>query len=282
MILVSGAAGKTGRAVISALVNQGKQVRGFSRNNRQAEELIKLGAAETFVGDLLKKEDILQATADITAIYHICPNVNAYEVAIGENMLQGAMLTNVERFVYHSVLHPQIEAMPHHWLKMRVEEKIFESGLPFTILQPAAYMQNLLGQLREITDLGVFKLPYGIKSKSSLVDLEDVAEVAAKVLIEPDHTGATYELVGSDFLSPTEISGIFSEVSGKEITAQEMTISEWREAAENAGISSYAIESLIKMFEHYDQYSLRGNQNVLEYLLGRKPTSFFEFLQREL
>jgi len=39
---------------------------------------------------------------------------------------------------------PPVEAMPHHWQKLRVEEQLFESGLSITILQPAAYMQNVL------------------------------------------------------------------------------------------------------------------------------------------
>ena len=58
--------------------------------------------------------------------------------------IRAAQSAGVERFVYHSVLHPQVEIMAHHWQKMRVEEQLFESGLSFTILQPAAYMQNVL------------------------------------------------------------------------------------------------------------------------------------------
>ncbi len=51
--------------------------------------------------------------------------------------------TALSHFVYHSVLHPQTEEMPHHWQKLRVEESLFRTHLPFTILQPCAYMQNL-------------------------------------------------------------------------------------------------------------------------------------------
>ena len=59
-------------------------------------------------------------------------------------LAEAARRAGIRHLVYHSVLHPQVEAMPHHWQKMRVEEQLFAAGLPYTILQPAAYMQNVL------------------------------------------------------------------------------------------------------------------------------------------
>ncbi|MFN8458488.1 MAG: NmrA family NAD(P)-binding protein [Anaerolineae bacterium] len=66
------------------------------------------------------------------------------EVAIGRAAIAVAKAAGGPRSVYHSVLHPHTEKMPHHWHKLRVEELLFESGLEWTILQPAAYMQNVL------------------------------------------------------------------------------------------------------------------------------------------
>ena len=91
------------------------------------------------------------------------------------------------RAVIRSVFHPQVEAMPHHWRKMRVEEKLLASGLPFTILQPAAYMQNILAYWDDIAHRGRYALPYAPDSRLSSVDLEDVAQAAALVLTESGH-----------------------------------------------------------------------------------------------
>ena len=88
------------------------------------------------------------AAAGAQAIYHICPNVSRDEVAYARAVAAAARAHGVRRFVYHSVLHPQIEAMPHHWQKMRVEEMLFAAGFDLTVLQPAAYMQNILGVWR--------------------------------------------------------------------------------------------------------------------------------------
>ena len=81
--------------------------------------------------------------------------------------------------------------MTHHWNKLRVEETLFESGLSYTILQPASYMQNVLGGWQAIVEHGVYAAPYSVETRMSMVDLEDIAEATAVVLTEPGHLGAT-------------------------------------------------------------------------------------------
>ena len=88
-------------------------------------------------------------------------------------------------------LHPQIEEMPHHWNKLRVEEMLLRSGLDITILQPTAYMQNSLPEWDRMKRDGIFRVPYPIETRLSLVDLDDVAEVAALALTNAGHSGAT-------------------------------------------------------------------------------------------
>jgi uncharacterized protein YbjT (DUF2867 family) len=101
-------------------------------------------------------------------------------VAFARTVVAAALAKGVSRFVYHSVLHPQIEAMPHHRAKMRVEEMLFASGLELTILQPAAYMQNILGARRSVIHDGVFRVPYPVETRLSLVDLHDLADAAPR------------------------------------------------------------------------------------------------------
>ncbi len=129
MILVTGAAGKTGREVIKRLAARGHHVRALVRRQEQADSLKHLGAVDFVVGDMGASDIMDKALAGVRAVYHICPNMHPAELAIGENAIRVAQAAGVERFVYHSVLHPQIERMAHHWQKMRVEEKLFESGL---------------------------------------------------------------------------------------------------------------------------------------------------------
>jgi len=163
MILIIGAAGKTGRSIIRALAHKRAKIRGLVRRAEQAEAIKELGATEVVVGDLRSADTIIQAVQGVESVYFICPNMTPDEVSIGRQILQAATAAEVQLFAYHSVLHPQMEAMPHHWQKMRMEEQIFASGLPFVILQPAIYMQNILGQWQQILDTGVYAVPYAIE-----------------------------------------------------------------------------------------------------------------------
>ncbi len=135
-IAVTGAAGKTGRAIIRVLVGRGHPVRAVVRRPEQERAVQELGVQEVVIGDLREAMTLLRATHGVRAIYHICPNVSPDEVTIGEAAITAAQATGVERFVYHSVLHPQTEAMPHHWLKLRVEERLLEVDV--AIHDPAA------------------------------------------------------------------------------------------------------------------------------------------------
>ena len=127
MILVTGAAGKTGKAVVRAVAAKGARVRALVRNPDHAAALLALGAAEVSFGSFEDARALVQAAAGAQAIYHICPNVSRDELAYARAVVAAAGTHGVRRFVYHSVLHPQIEAMPHHWQKMRVEEMLFAS-----------------------------------------------------------------------------------------------------------------------------------------------------------
>ncbi len=280
MILITGAAGKTGRAVIRELANRGQEVRGLVHGSRQVGMLERLGLRDIAIGEMTDQVAMNRAADGAEAIYHICPNMHPAEVKIGEIVIRAAQLNGVERFVYQSVLHPQIEAMPHHWQKLRVEEMLIESRLSFTIMQPAAYMQNLLANWDHIVGEGVYEVPYALDTRISMVDLLDVAEAAATVLIEEAHESAVYELCGPRALSQREVAAMLSAKLERPVQAEAVPIAQWEYEARSAGLSNYAVETLIKMFRHYERYNFSGSSNVLGWLLGRRPHTFAQFLER--
>jgi NAD(P)H dehydrogenase (quinone) len=282
MILVTGASGKTGRAVISALVERNVDVRALVWSSDMVSGSKEIGAREVLVGDLNDLQDMRRALKDIEAVYFICPNMSPIELEMGKLAIQAARENEVKHFIYHSVLHPQTEGMPHHWQKMRVEEQLFESGIDFTILQPAPYMQNILGYWKSILERDVYPIPYGEGTRLGMVDLKDVAEVAAKALTQDGHLGAIYELAGSEILNQTEVGSHLSQVLGRTIRTERILLDEWEKNARLSGLPDYAVNTLLKMFRYYDRYGLWGNSNVLKCLLGRQPTSFISFLERTL
>jgi NAD(P)H dehydrogenase (quinone) len=280
MILVTSAGGKTGNVVIKALVARGAPVRAFVRSIAHEAALIAMGVNQVVVGEMDDANALSRAVQGADAIYHICPNVSPHEVVFAKALVAAAANLGVTRLVYHSVLHPQIEAMPHHWNKLRVEEMLFVSRLDITILQPTAYMQNSLAEWDRMVSDGIFRVPYPIETRLSLVDLDDVAEAAALVLTNPGHSGATYELVGTPPLSQIEIAAAFARALKRPVRAEAETVESWDQRARSAGMDNHARETLTKMFRAYARDGFRGNPNVLGWLLGRPPTSLAAFAAR--
>lgn len=283
MILVTGAGGKTGRAIIRALAARregaGTPVHAFVHRPEQVDAARSLGAHAVSVGDLQDVDALAAAALGAHAIYHICPNVSAFEVPIGRAVMTAAIRSGVRRFVFHSVLHPQIAAMPHHWDKLRVEEMLLGSDLDVTVLQPTAYMQNILAGWSGI-GASVYRVPYPTDTRLSLVDLDDVAAAAAVVLTTSGHGGATYELVGTPPLDPRKIAATLSEVLRRPVRAEAQSIDDWDAQVRASGLGDYQRDTLIRMFRWYAQHGLVGNTNVLRWLLGREPTTLAQFAQR--
>lgn len=281
MILVTGAAGKTGRAVVEALAARGVGVRGWVRRPVQQAAAREAGAASVIVGDLHDGALWAEALAEVRALYLILPNMSPDELLLGRLAIAAAQAAGGPHLVYHSVLHPQVEAMAHHWQKLRVEEALFEADLPFTILQPAAYMQNILSGWTQITTEGRYRVPYAVETRLSLVDLTDVAAVAATVLTEPGHAGAIYELCGPEALDQREVAALLAAALRRPVAAELVDRAEWATQARAVGLSEYAIETLLAMFRYYERHGFWGNPNVLRWLLGREPTSFRQFVRRQ-
>ena len=201
------------------------------RNPEHAAALTALGAADIAVGHFADSIALRFAAAGVQAIYHICPNMSRDEVVYARAVAAAAKARGVKRFVYHSVLHPQIEAMPHHWAKMHTEEMLFASGFDLTILQPTAYMQNILGAWQGITTDGVFRVPYPVETQLCLVDLDDIAAAAAVVLTKWSRRRDPDELVGTGPLSQLEVASAIGAALKRDVRAEAESLAAWESRA---------------------------------------------------
>ena len=127
---------------------------------------------------------------------------------------------------------------------------------------------------------GIYPVPYGVETRMSMVDLEDVAEVAAVVLTQKGHHGASYELVGSELMTPNGVALSLSQVLGRPVRAQQVSLLDWERQACRTGLGDFQVATLIKMFQYYDQYGFWGSPRVLCWLLGRPPTPWRVFVER--
>jgi NAD(P)H dehydrogenase (quinone) len=280
LILVTGAAGKTGRAVLHSLGRHGAAIRALVRTADHAQRLPALDRMQVIAGDMLDPKIVDQAVAGATAIYHIPPNMHPAEVEIAELLLAAASAAGVDRLVYHSVLHPQLPSMPHHWRKLEVETRVLESGIPFTILQPATYMQNLLNVWSKIRDDGIYQIPYPASTRLQMVDLIDVAEVAAKVISQPGYSDATFELCGPSAPTQRQVADRLSTAFRRPVAVEQIDHGSWRRSAKRRGMAVERIDEFLAMFRHYERHHFLGNPGTLTALLGRQPTDLASFLKR--
>ena len=103
---------------------------------------------------------------------------------------------------------------------------------------------------------------------------------AARVLTEPGHAGATYELAAAELLSQAQVAEILGRHLGRPVRAQAVPLARWEGQARASGLGGTQIQSLLQMFRYYERYGFRGNANVLEWLLGRPTTTFVAFVAR--
>ncbi|OZF45397.1 NmrA family NAD(P)-binding protein [Rhodococcus sp. 14-1411-2a] len=260
-IAIVGATGKTGRAVAAALDGVAV-VRRLSRS------------APDYPVDLETGAGLVEAFTGCRGVYFIAPNVHPDEPALLARALEAAASAGVDHVVYHSVAWPYSPKMPHHMDKARCEEELrafgSERGLYWTILQPCAYAQNFEEVLTGSPSLVV---PYSLDTKFSFVSLEDVAEVAARILVEgaERHHGATYELGGPEMLSVRDVVLLVETMTGRSVAMESIGVDDWMRL-HGSELSPDAHQRLSAMFEYYDDRDFLASSAVTATLLGRSPT----------
>lgn len=283
-VLVTGAGGKTGRAVIAALRDHGIPVRAFVRDPDRHADLASRDDVEVVAGDQRDVDDLVTALDGCAGVYAIAPNVTPDEVAMGEAVIAAGRATGRIRVVYHSVLDPFEPAMPHHADKGRVEDLLRSSGLPATILRPNAYLQNLDAYLEDIR-AGSYRVPYGVDRGLSMVDLREIAEVAARALAGDLPAGVgrsvtAHELSGPHAVSPADVARVAADILGRPVVAQRQDPDDW--AAANAHLPAEVRRRLRAMFRYYDRCGFHGDPGPLAQLLERPPGDLRTYLAEML
>ena len=316
MITVTSAAGGVGRLLVRQLAARNAAVRAVVKNESQAATTRRDGATEVVVGDLRSPTTLDTALAGAEVIYHAAPTQVIDERPIIEHLIATTPSSGLQHIVFHSVIHPNLHELTHHHQKDIAEGLLRESGIPTTILRPSHYMQNYL-EVWEFLQAGVMPYPVSPESIMGVVDLADVAEAAANVLIDPSpHTGHTYDLSTVE-LTRHQMAAIWSRVLGHPVTAVRIPPSSLTNTLDVVpalpAVIGHAVRStklrslghIVRgaqaasnprdmknwpedarqayrtMMTHYDGHGLpAGDLTVLPTLLGRTPTSYEQFARR--
>ena len=285
-ILVTSSTGLTGKAVVKAMTSKGIEVIAMVHSDKKRNEMLGLGASGTVVGDIASYDDLLLAMRGIDAVYYICPTAREDEAEIGKMAIEAAKEAGINRFLYQSVLHSIEPELPHHRQKLEVERALVDSGLVYTIVQPAPFMQNILNAKEALVNSKVFVQKFFTGRDSvnriNLIDVGDFGNCVAAIALDKRFQYATLELCGPQNLSGSEMLSTIENVVGQEIELKYLIDDEIRRAMSERNAPEYSIATLLKMFHHYNNGDFCGSPFVTTAILKRTPTTFAEFLKREL
>ena len=281
-VLITGANGSTGRAVLAALKRRGVRVRATATRETSAAALREAGADETAIARFDDAPSLAAAMRGADTVFHVPPRMKPEEVDNGLAVIAAAREAGVRRIALHSVINSQVQAIRFHVHKRLVEEAAITSGLPWLIFQPTNYMQNVAWQWPRLAQEGELLFPYSASVPVSWLDLSDYAEGVARALADPSYDYGTYEMVSTPApLTREALALIWSRVLGREIRATTMPLDAYMALPHWAGRDPRELAILRTMFEEFDRHGAPGgNARVLAMLLGREPTDYETFARR--
>ena len=279
MILVTGASGLSGSAVIREFARQAYPVRALVRSRARAHTLETLPTVEVVEGDMLRAETLADALDGVERVLLIS-SADQQMLETQCAFIDAAKKAGVRHIVKFSGLNSAL-ASPFLFTRMHAEiERYLErSGLVWTHLRPSQFMQVYLREVPTIVAESAFFLPLE-DAKLAPVDVEDIAKAAVALLLQPGHEGKSYDMTGPEALSMTEIAAQISLAIGKTVRYVNISQAERKRALLAAGVPPYFADAL----DVQGSERRKGTEAVVHpethTALGIRPTTFAEFALR--
>jgi uncharacterized protein YbjT (DUF2867 family) len=282
MILITGATGSSGSAVIREFAAHDVRVRALVRNSRNARALQELPTVEVVMGDMLRPETLGAALDGIDRALMIS--------SAGPDMLEtqcrfidAAKRAGVLHVVKFSGKESGIGFDPMRFRLTRMHERIEDyleaSGLAWTHLRPSQFMQVYLREAPTIVAKGALLLPLE-NVRLAPVDVRDIAKVAFSVLRESGQEGKRYDMTGPEPLTMAEIADRISQAIGRPVRYVNVAPAERRQAVLAAGMSAYMADAADEQAEERRRCPASNVDLSTHAAFGVRPTMFAEFARQ--
>jgi uncharacterized protein YbjT (DUF2867 family) len=273
-VLVTGASGNTGSALVPALRKAGVEVRAFVRDEAKAQALKDVGA-EIVVGDLDRPETIAPAVEGVDKIYLLTWNgpTQAQQV---ENVLKAATKAGNPHIVRHSMWGSEKSRI----IKQgdQAEKAVMSSGLPWTLLKPTFFMQNTMMAAQTIMSDGVIYWDVG-DGRISMIDVRDIVDAAAAVLTGSGHEGKSYILTGPEAISFHDVAATFSQVLGKDVQYVSVPGEASLKSMVSMGFPEWIARGFGELMEGFSEGFASNTTDNVAILSGHPARSFEQFVR---
>ncbi len=268
-ILVTGATGTVGSALIPQLLARGVRVRAMTRNPGQSAT-----GYEIVLADFNKPETLVAALDGIDALFLNSPSTeHASELQI--RCAELAESLGVPRIVLLSQFGARLDSSVRflRW-HAEVENHLHGLELTGTVLRPNLYLQSLLTFSSTIAR-GTLTAPIGHATVSA-IDTRDLAEVAATVLSTPGHENRTYTLTGPRAITHADIALAIATATNSPVVFRDVTEEEFASALENF-LPAWQLHGLLEDYAHYKRGEATEVTTTVEDLIKRRPRDVTDF-----
>ncbi|MBV9220718.1 MAG: NmrA family NAD(P)-binding protein [Methylobacteriaceae bacterium] len=274
MILVTGAGGNLGSAVLAEVARSGTPHRAMYRSKEEAAKTPR--GTEAAIADFADKASLAAALRGIESVYLVCSPIPEL-VRLEGNAIEASEAAGVRRIVLSSAMGAADYGKSFPSWHRQVEDKLKATRLACAILRPNSFIQNVLAfYAPSIRTQGAFYSAMG-NARTSYVDIRDVAVVAAQAL-RGEHDGQTYELNGPEALTCAEVAAKISRQAGIAARYVEIPAEAQRQAMLDQGMPEWQVTALLDLQAYYTGGQGRTLDRVLEGLLGRPPITMDAFL----
>jgi len=278
--LVTGATGETGRYTVQRLIEKGHAVRAMVHKEDERAETLRSEGAEVVVGDLFEHDNVIRAAAGTTAAY-FCYPVRPGIIQTTAYFADAARRAGLKAVINMSQISAREDSGSHaardHW----IAERIFDwSGVPTIHLRPTFFSQWLLYPFarKTIVEQSIIDLPYGA-GRHAPIAAEDQARLIAVLLADPAaHVGKTYTLHGPTELDQPGIAAAISEVLGRKISYQPLTIPAYRDRLEKFGLPEFLIQHFCAIALDYENGIFSGADKIIAEVTGVPPMTVQDFV----
>jgi uncharacterized protein YbjT (DUF2867 family) len=276
IILVVGATGNTGAGVAASLLAEGRQVRALVRDEDKAAGLREQGA-EVAIADLDRPETLTDDLLDgVTEVYFVTWN-GPSALAQSRNLLatikRSGAAPHIVRLSGFGTLQSRIISE-----LAKCEDDLKASGLPWTILKPTFFMQNVMMAAQTVKEQGAVYFDWG-SGKAGMIDARDVVDSAVGVLTGQAGAveGETFVLTGPASIGFADVAEVLSRVTGRPIEYVPVPHEAAREAMLAMGVPEWIVEGYVELDAGFeDGFADRTTGNV-EKLSGHESRGFERF-----
>ncbi len=277
MIVVTGASGQLGRAVIEALLGRvpADRIVASVRDPAKAAALADRGV-QLLAGDFADPHNLAAAFAGAAQVLVVSVDqLGEAGRRLHRTAIQAARDAGARRVLYtsHMGTHATSPFADHH----AAEIVLAEAGLPFTSLRHGFYAESALHLVGRGFEAGEIRAPED--GPVSWTARADLAEADAIVLAEDGRLdGITPPLTSPEALTMADLAAIASELTGREVKRVVVPDAGWRDTKVAQGVPAPMADALLGMYRAARRGDFAATDPALERLLGRRPTTMRDVL----